>query len=69
MAEQYIDTPVVSLVEHKFVEFSEVNSEIAELKKKDASKELFNYMLVVYMDDYIVLSIPKRQDQLYNVSE
>ena len=39
MTEQYIDTPVGSLVEHKFVELTEVNSEIAELKDKDTSNE------------------------------
>ena len=39
VAEQYIDTPVGSLAEHKFVELTEVNSEIAELKDKDTSKE------------------------------
>ena len=63
MAEKYIETPVGSLAEHKFVEFMEVNSEIVELKDKDTSKESpkesFNYMLEVYMDDYIVLDIPK----------
>ena len=32
VAEQYIKTPVGSLTEHKFVELTEVNSEIAELK-------------------------------------
>ena len=72
MAEQYIDTPVGSLAEHKFVELTEVNSEIAELKDKDtskeSSKESFNYMLEVYMDDYIVLAIPKSQDQLHHVA-
>ena len=36
-----------------------MNSEIAELKEKDTSKESFNYMLEVYVDDYIVLAIPK----------
>ena len=39
VAEQYIETPVGSLAEHKFVELTEVNSEIAELKEKDTSKE------------------------------
>ena len=42
VAEQYINNPVGSLVEHKFVDFTEVNSEIAELKEKDTPKELFN---------------------------
>ena len=55
-----------SLAEHKFVELTEVNSEISELKdkytSKESSKESSNYMLEVYMDDYIVLAIPKIQD-------
>ena len=61
-----------SLAEHKFVELTEVNSDITELKDKDnskeSSKESFNYMLEVYMDDYIVLAIPKIQDQLHHVA-
>ena len=40
VAEQCIKTPVGSLAEHKFVEFTEVNSEIVELKDKDTSKVL-----------------------------
>ena len=59
---------MVSLAEHKFVKLTEVNSEIARIKKKDISKEPFNYMLEVYMDDYIVLVIPKIQDQLHHVA-
>ena len=31
VTEQYIETPVGSLAEHKFVELTEINSEIAEL--------------------------------------
>ena len=30
--------------------------------------ESFNYMLELYMDDYIVLAIPKIQDQLHHVA-
>ena len=68
VAEQYIETPVGSLAEHKFVELAEVNSEIAELKNKDTSKEPFNYMVEVYMDDYIVLAITRIQDKLRHIS-
>ena len=46
----------------------EIKSEFAELPKKDTSNEPFNYMLEVYMDDYIVLAIPKIQDQLHHIS-
>ena len=59
VAEQQIENPVWSLAQHKFVEFTEVNSDIAELKNKDTSKEPLNYIMDVYMDDYIVLNISK----------
>ena len=72
VAEQYIETPVGSLSEHKYLELKEVNSEITELKDKDtsneSSKESSNYMLEVYIDDYIVLDIPKIQDETHHVS-
>ena len=42
VAEQYIETPVGSLEEHKFLELTEVNSDTAELKEKDTSNESFN---------------------------
>ena len=66
VAEQYIETRVGSLAEHKLVESTEVNSDIAELKNKYTSKEPFKYILDVYMDDYIVLDIPKIKYQLHN---
>ena len=47
-----------SLAPHKFVKLTEVNSDFAELPKKDTPNEPFNYMLEVYMDDYIVVAIP-----------
>ena len=35
VAEKYINTPVGSLAQHKFVKLMEVNSEFEELPKKD----------------------------------
>ena len=49
------------------MKLTEVNSEFTELPKKDTLNETFNYMLEVYMDDYIVLAIPRIQDQLHHV--
>ena len=65
---KYIDTPVGPLAPHKFVKLREVNLEFAELSKSNISDDLFNFMLEVYMDDYIVLAIPKFRDQLNHVS-
>ena len=51
VAEQYADTPMGSLVQHKFVKLTEVNPEFAEMPKIYISDDLFNYMLEVYMDN------------------
>ena len=68
VVEQYIKTPVGSLAPHKFVKLTEVNLDFSELPKKYISNEPLNYMLEVYMDDYIVLAIPRIQDQLNHVA-
>ena len=68
VAEKYIETPVGSLALHNFVKLTEVNSDFAELPKTDILDEPFNCILEVYMDDYIVLVIPRSQYQLHHVS-
>ena len=68
MTEQYIETLVGSLALHEFVKFMEVNPDFVELPKSDILYEPLNYMLEVYMDHYIVLAIPRSQDQLHHVS-
>ena len=50
------------------MKLTEVDLYFAELPKKDISNEPFNCMLEVYMDDYIVLAIPRIQDQLHHVT-
>ena len=67
LAEQYTDTSVVSLATHKFLKLIEVNPYFEELPKIYISNEPFNFMLEVYMDDYIELSIPRIQDQPHHV--
>ena len=68
MAEQYVDTPLVLLSLHKFVKLTEVNPDFAELPKVDNSDDPFNYMLEVYMDNYILLSIARNWAQLRHVA-
>ena len=68
MAEQYFETPVGSLAPHKFVKLTEVNPEFTELPKIDILDDPFNYMLEVYMDNYISLTIPRTRDQLNHVA-
>ena len=59
MSEQYIDTPVGSLEPHKFLKLTEVNPEFAELPQINISDNPFNYILVVYIDNYTVLDISR----------
>ena len=67
VTEQYIDTPVGSLAPHNFVKLTEVNPEFSGMPKSDILDDPFNYMLEVYMYNYIVLSVPRSQDQLNHV--
>ena len=46
----------------------EVNPDFAELPKHYILNESFNYMLEVYINDYIVLEIPRSQYQLHHVA-
>ena len=64
VAEKYVDTPMVSLTLHEFVRLTEVNPEFAELPRVDVSDDPFNYMLEVYMDNYILFAIPSIWAQL-----
>ena len=68
MAEQYIETPLGSLLPRKLVKLAEVNPEFAKMLTIDISDDPFNYMLEVYMGDYIVLEIPRRRDKLQHVA-
>ena len=53
---------------HKFVKLTEVNPDFAELPKSDVLDDPFNYMLEVYIDDYISFAIPRIRDQLHHVA-
>ena len=59
---------MVSLAPYKFVKLTEVNPEFFKLLKIDISDNPFNYMLEVYMYDYIVLAILRRRDRLKHIS-
>ena len=66
MVEQYIETPMGSLAPQTFLKLTEVNPEFAELPKSDISDYPFNYTIEVYMNDYIVLAIPRSCSQIHH---
>ena len=57
-----------SLAPHKFVKLTKLNPEFVEMPQIDISDDLFNYMLEVYMENCIELSIPSRRAQVNHVS-
>ena len=67
VAEQNVETPVGSLAPHKFLKLTEINLEFAEIPQEDSSEDLLNYMIWVYMYDYIGLAIPSSRVQLHHV--
>ena len=66
LTEKYTENLVESLALHKILKLTEVNPDFAELPKIYISNEPFNYMLEVYMYDYIELAILRSQDQPHN---
>ena len=45
-----------------------IKSRFCRATKNNILDDSFNYMLEVYMDDYIVLAIPRSRDQLHHIS-
>ena len=52
---------------HNFLKLTEVHTDFTALPKIDLSDNPLNYMLEVYMDDYIVLAIARSQGYLNHV--
>ena len=53
---------------HKYVKLTEVNTEFSDMPQEDSLDDPFNYMIEVYMYDYIVLAIPRIRNQLPHVA-
>ena len=56
-----------SSLEHKFVECSAQGPDF-EVLPKTSTKTLLDYLLEVYVDDYVALAIPCLQEQLRHVA-
>ena len=66
VAEQYLQLPVGTLPDHKFLHKTEKHPEFHELPQKETSP--LKFMLEVYMDDYIGLAVPSSIAQLRHYS-
>ena len=67
VAVDYIETPVGSLPQHKFMKYSATGNDFHALPKTSDTAAL-PYMVKVYVDDYIALAIPTSQEQLRHVA-
>jgi hypothetical protein len=68
MAQDYCETKMGSLPPHKFTHYVIGNKAYEDLPERDKIGNLFQYLLEVYVDDYISLIIPTSCEQLHHVS-
>ena len=67
VAAQYIETPVGSLSDHKFVGHSTQGDDFKTMDKAALSDKL-SYLVEVYVDDYISLVVPRSKEDLKHVA-
>ena len=67
VAADYVETPVGSMKDHKFIEHAAQGDDFNSLLPTKPSSKL-SYMLEVYVDDYIALAIPESQQHLRHVA-
>ncbi len=67
-AAEYIETPVASLPDHKFLNYSRGDKNAQELPATTCEKTGFRYLIEVYVDDFMSLVIPTSQEQLDHVA-
>ena len=64
VAARYVETPVGTLTDNKFVKWALDSADFRALPKQAADSAGLRYVLEVYMDDYLGLAIPASQDHL-----
>ena len=67
MAAQYAETPIGSLPNHKFQQYTEGSAAFHELPESTNNTTL-KYLIEVYVDDYINLVLATSKEQLRHVS-
>ena len=65
---QYIDTPVGSLPEHKFMPYTNQGRDYGELPAGGTGDNGFRFLVEVYVDDYIAIATPTTRAQLDHVA-
>jgi hypothetical protein len=68
VAATYMETPIGSLPDNKFLAWAINSDDYRELPRSIATSSGFKYIVEVYMDDYIGLVIPSSQEQLQHAA-
>jgi hypothetical protein len=68
VAMQYMETPMGSLKDNKFLTWMMDSEEVRMLPGRSAPGSSFRYVVEVYMDDYLGLAIPTSQAQLQHAA-
>ena len=64
---EYIETPIGSLPEHKFINYAATGADFKTLPETSYNKKL-QYVVEAYVDDYVAIAIPTSQQQLRHVA-
>jgi hypothetical protein len=67
VATRYIECPLSSMTDHKFIEHALRSTDTAQLPAETATNEL-KYFVEVYMDDFIPLAIASSCEHLRHVA-
>jgi len=67
VAQQYTKAPIDSLQDHKFISHATQGDDLKALSPTGTSNKL-DYVIKVYVDDFIALAVPTSQDQLRHVA-
>ena len=68
VAEDYVETPIGSIDNHKFVHHAAQGKDFDLLPATSTSEKRLNYMVEVYVDDFISLATPTSREQLVHVA-
>ena len=66
IATQYVEAPMGTLTDNKFVQYAMQDADTIDITEK--SEDPFRYFIDVYVDDFIALMIPTSKDQLRHVA-
>jgi hypothetical protein len=68
VAQDYCETKLGTLLDHKFTNYVIGNKAYNKLPEQDDKENSFQYLLEVYVDNFVSLVIPTSREQLCHIS-